>query len=214
MNQIRYETDAEGIVTLTFDSPDGPVNTMSQAWHQDFIACVERVIADKDKLRGVILAWHKSSFFAGATLQEVMRQALKAAFRKLELSGRPVVAAINGAALGGGWEICLAAHARICLDDPKIELGCPEVTLGLLPGGGSVTKTVRLLGLQAALPMLAEGKLLRPAEALQLGLVDELVADRDALRARARAWIAANPAPQQPWDRKDFKIPGGSARSP
>jgi 3-hydroxyacyl-CoA dehydrogenase/enoyl-CoA hydratase/3-hydroxybutyryl-CoA epimerase len=227
MNQLRYETDAEGIVTLTFDSPDGPVNTMSQAWHQDFIACVERVIAEKDKLCGVILASAKRSFFAGAELKEVLRlreqdapevyrgiEAIKAAFRKLELLGRPVVAAINGAALGGGWEICLAAHWRICIDDQKIELGCPEASLGLLPGGGGVTKTVRLLGLQAALPMLVEGKLMRPAEAWKLKLVDELVADRDALMTRARAWIAANPEPKQPWDRKDYKIPGGGARAP
>jgi len=227
MNQMRYETDAEGIVTLTFDSPDGPVNTMSQAWHEDFIACAARVDAEKEKIRGVILASAKTSFFAGADLKGVMRltqkdtpevyrgiEAVKAAFRKLELCGRPVVAAINGSALGGGWEICLAAHRRICLDDPKVQLGCPEVSLGLLPGAGGVTKMVRLLGLQAALPYLAEGKLMRPEEALQLGLVDELVADRAALMAQARAWIAANPAPKQPWDRKDWKIPGGGARSP
>ena len=227
MTQIRYETDAEGIVTLTFDSPDGPVNTMSQAWHEDFIACANRVDAEKDKLRGVILASAKASFFAGADLKAVLRlsekdapevyrgiEAVKAALRKLELSGRPVVAAINGAALGGGWEICLAAHRRICINDPKIELGCPEVSLGLLPGAGGVTKMVRLLGLQAALPMLAEGRLMRPAEALRLALVDELVADRAALLASARAWIAANPEPKQPWDRKEYKIPGGGARSP
>ena len=227
MNQIRYECDAEGIVTLTFDSPDGSVNTMSEAWHEDFIACAERVDAEKGKLRGVILASGKPSFFAGADLKGVLRmsekdapevyrgiEAVKAAFRKLELCGRPVVATINGAALGGGWEICLAAHWRICVDDPKIQLGCPEVSLGLLPGGGGVTKMVRLLGLQAALPMLAEGKLMRPAEALQLKLVDELVADRAALIVRAREWIVANPEPKQPWDRKDWKIPGGGARSP
>jgi len=227
MNQIRDEIDAEGIATLTFDSPDGPVNTMSQAWQEDFIECVDRVIAEKDKLRGVILASAKTSFFAGADLKGVLRltekdapevyrgiEAMKAAFRKLELCGRPVVAAINGAALGGGWEICLAAHWRICIDDVKVELGCPEVSLGLLPGAGGVTKMVRLLGLQAALPMLAEGKLLRPAEAMKLKLVDELVADRAALAAHARAWIAANPEPKQPWDQKDYRIPGGGARSP
>jgi 3-hydroxyacyl-CoA dehydrogenase/enoyl-CoA hydratase/3-hydroxybutyryl-CoA epimerase len=226
MGQIRYECDAEGIVTLTFDSPDGPVNTMSAAWHADFIACAERVDAEKDKLRGVILASGKDSFFAGADLKGVLRlsekdapavyrgiEEVKAALRKLELLGRPVVAAINGAALGGGWEICLAAHWRICMDDPNIQLGCPEVSLGLLPGAGGVTKMVRLLGLQAALPLLAEGRLLRPAEALQLKLVDELAADRAALMTRARAWIAANPEPKQPWDRKDWKIPGGGARS-
>jgi len=227
MNQIKYDTDAEGIVTLTFDSPDGPVNTMSQAWHEDFVACAARIDADKDKLRGVILASAKASFFAGADLKAMLRlrekdapeayrgiEAIKAAFRKLELCGRPVVAAINGAALGGGWEICLAAHWRICVADPKIQLGCPEVSLGLLPGGGGVTKMTRLLGLQAAMPFLAEGKLMRPEEALQLKLVDELVADRAELMERARAWIAANPAPKQPWDRKEWKIPGGGARSP
>ncbi len=227
MNQIKYELDAQGIATLTFDSPDGPVNTMSQAWQQDFIACVDRLMAEKDKLRGVILASAKASFFAGADLKGVLRlteadapevyrgiEAVKAAFRKLELSGRPVVAAINGAALGGGWEICLAAHWRICIGDPKIELGCPEVSLGMLPGGGGVTKMVRLLGLQAALPLLAEGKLMRPVEAMKLNLIDELVADRDALLAQARAWISANPEPKQPWDRKDYRIPGGGARAP
>jgi len=227
MNQVRYDIDAEGIVTLTFDSPDGAVNTMSQAWHEDFIAGVERVVADKDTLRGVILASAKASFFAGAELKEVLRlsekdapqvyrgiEAVKAALRKLELSGRPVVAAINGAALGGGWEICLAAHWRICIDDPKIELGCPEVSLGLLPGAGGVTKTVRLLGLQAALPLLAEGKLMHPAEAKKLKLVDELVADRAALMTRARVWIGANPEPKQAWDQKGYTIPGGGARAP
>jgi 3-hydroxyacyl-CoA dehydrogenase/enoyl-CoA hydratase/3-hydroxybutyryl-CoA epimerase len=227
MNQIRYETDAEGIVTLTFDSPDGRVNTMSQAWREDFIACVERVIAEKDKLRGVILASAKASFFAGADLKSVLRltekdapqvyhdmEAMKAALRKLELSGRPVVAAINGAALGGGWEICLAAHWRVCIDDPKIELGCPEVSLGLLPGAGGVTKMVRLLGLQAALPLLTEGKLMHPAEAMKLKLIDELVAGHAVLMARARAWIAANPDAKQAWDRKDYTIPGGGARAP
>ncbi len=227
MSQLKYERDAEGIATLTFDSPDGPVNTMSEAWQADFIAAVDRLMAEKESLRGVILASAKSSFFAGADLKGVLRlteadapaayrgiEAIKAAFRKLELCGKPVVAAINGAALGGGWEICLAAHARICVDDARIELGCPEVTLGLLPGGGGVTKMVRLLGLQAALPFLAEGKLMRPAEALKLKLVDGLVADRAALLPAARAWIAANPEPKQPWDRKEYKIPGGGAGSP
>src|SRR3972149_3372832 len=108
MNQMRYETDAAGIVTLTFDSPDGPVNTMSQAWHEDFIACADRVIAEKDKLRGVILASAKASFFAGADLKGVLRlsekdtpevyrgiEAVKAAFRKLELCGRPAAAGIK-----------------------------------------------------------------------------------------------------------------------
>ena len=226
MRVIRHERDATGIVTLTFDDPSGPVNTMSEAWKAEFIAGVDRIVAEKDGTSGVILASGKASFFAGADLKGVMRlteadtpevfrgiEAVKAAFRKLEKLGRPVVAAINGTALGGGWEICLVAHRRICIDDARIELGCPEVTLGLMPGAGGVTKYTRLLGLEKALPILMEGMLFRPAEAMKLGLVDELVADRDALMASARNWIAANPDAKQPWDIDPDKVPGGGARS-
>ena len=125
-----------------------------------------------------------------------------------------MVAAINGAALGGGWEICLACHHRIALDNPGVQLGLPEVTLGLLPGGGGIVRMVRLLGLEKALPYLAEGKKVRPAEALKAGLIHELADSPEEMLEKARAWILANPAAKQPWDSAGYKIPGGTPASP
>jgi len=175
----------------------------------------------------VILASAKKTFFAGAELKDVLKygpkdgpqvfrwiQSAKKQMRALEKIGIPVVAALEGTALGGGWEIALCAHCRIVLDDPSIQLGLPEATLGLLPGAGGVTKTVRLLGLQAAFPYLVEGKPMRPQEAAKLGLVQGLAANREDLFRMAREWIAANPAPIQPWDDPKYRMPGGSPSSP
>ena len=144
-----------------------------------------------------------------------MVRELKAQLRRLETLGRPVVAAINGAALGGGLEIALAAHHRVALDDPKVVLGFPEVQLGLLPGGGGVTRTVRMLGIaDALLQLLLQGQRHRPQKALELGIVDELVATREELVPAAKAWIKANPEAVQPWDVKGHKIPGGTPSNP
>jgi len=227
MTPIRYEKDAAGIVTVVFDDPTASVNTMSPAWQAAFAAVVGHIESERGSIKGVILASAKANFFAGAELKGILElkasdapecfhtvERIKASFRALDKLGRPVVAAINGAALGGGWEVALAAHHRICVDDPKIQLGTPEVTLGLIPGAGGITKTVRLLGLEAAMPYLMEGKLLGPREALKLGLVHELVTSREALDAAAREWIAANASPKQPWDSEGYKIPGGSPSSP
>ncbi|HEU0202688.1 MAG TPA: 3-hydroxyacyl-CoA dehydrogenase NAD-binding domain-containing protein [Burkholderiaceae bacterium] len=227
MNTLRDERDSDGIVTLTFDEPDSPVNTMSPAWQRDFAAAVDRLVADKDTLTGVILASAKSSFFAGANLKLLLQakesdaprcyeelQGIKRSFRRLETLGKPVVACLNGSALGGGWEVALAAHHRIAVDDSKIQFGTPEVTLGLMPGATGVTKTVRLLGLAAAQPLLLEGKLMRPQDALRAGLVHELVASPAELTDRARAFVRANPQCKQPWDEKDYRIPGGGPSSP
>ena len=227
MKTIRYETDGDRIVTLTFDAPGAAVNTMSVEWQSDFEAAVGRLQQEKDAIAGVIVASAKSTFFAGAELKELVQatakdgprifesvERMKKSFRALEKLGKPVVAAINGSALGGGWEIALAAHCRIVLDDPKIQLGCPEVTLGLLPGGGGVVKLTRLLGLQAAFPYLMEGRLLRPQEAAGLKLIHGLAANRDDLFRMAREWIRANPAPLQPWDDDKYRMPGGAPSSP
>jgi enoyl-CoA hydratase/carnithine racemase len=154
----------------------------------------------------VLLASAKSTFFAGAELKGVLQlkaedaapgfgriEAMKRSFRRIETLGRPVVALLNGAALGGGWELALVAHARFALDDRRIRFGMPEVSLGLIPGATGITKTVRLLGLMAAQPYLLEGKLFDPREALGLGLVDGLADSAEGLRAAALAWIAAHP---------------------
>ena len=227
MNPIRYEQDAGGVVTLTFDAPGAPVNTMTQAWMASMTASIDRILAGKDAITGVILASAKKTFFAGAELKDVLKftaadaprmfaefEAVKKDFRRLETAGMPVVTALAGAALGGGWELALVAHHRVAMDDPKILLGLPEVTLGLLPGATGVTKMVRLLGLEAAFPFLMEGKTFGPRQAHDLGLVHELAESQEDMFARARAWIKANPVAQQPWDVKGYRIPGGGADNP
>ena len=144
-------------------------------------------------------------------------EGIKAVLRRLETSGKPVVAAINGAALGGGLEIALACHHRVAAEG-SYSLGLPEVTLGLLPGGGGVTRTVRMLGLQDALMnVLLQGPQMKPAKALSVGLVDEVVPAAELLD-RAIAWIESvqgdEEAAQQPWDRKGYRMPGGTPSTP
>lgn len=227
MSSIRYEKDANGVVTLLLDAPGQPVNTMNAAFQADLREVVDRLEAERDQIRGVIFASAKRTFFAGGDLKALMAvraedaaaffrelEAMKACLRRIEKLGRPVVAALNGSALGGGLEIALSCHARLCIDDPSIEIGFPEVTLGLLPGAGGVVKTVRLLGLQAALPFLTEGRRVAPAKARSMGLVDGLARDRDELLASALAWIDAHPDARQPWDNPGHRIPGGTPSSP
>jgi 3-hydroxyacyl-CoA dehydrogenase/enoyl-CoA hydratase/3-hydroxybutyryl-CoA epimerase len=224
---IKFEKDADSVVTLTFDAPGTPVNTMTKAWEAAFTEAVQRLVREKDSIKGVILASAKKTFFAGAELSDVLEfkpedgpevfrwlEAMKKQMRALERLGVPVVAALEGAALGGGWEIALCAHCRIALDEPSIQLGLPEATLGLLPGLGGVTKTVRLLGLQAAFPYLVEGKTLRPRDAAKLGLLQGLAANREDLFRMAREWIAAHPSPRQPWDEDGYRMPGGGPSDP
>src|SRR4051794_13366765 len=230
---VRYDRDADGIVTLTLDDPTASANTMNELYLTSMAAAVQRLYdelaADETSVTGVVIASAKKTFFAGGNLKSMVRatpedaasvfatgEAVKAGLRRLEQLPRPVVAAVNGAALGGGFEICLAANHRIVVDDPKVSLGLPESTLGLLPGGGGVTRVVRLLGLQTALmDVLLPGTQFQPAQALEKGLVDELVATREELLPAAKAWIRANPdAHQNPWDRPGYKMPGGSPTSP
>ena len=224
---IRYEKGQDGIVVLTMDMPDQSANTMNAVYREAMAACVARLLGEKDSIAGVIITSAKKTFFAGGDLNELIKVGkpeakafydmvltLKAQLRSLETLGKPVVAAINGAALGGGWEICLACHHRIAVDDASVQLGLPEVTLGLLPGGGGVVRMVRMLGIEKALPYLLEGKNVRPQQALQAGLIDDLAADRDELLAKARAWIFDNPAPVQRWDVKGYQIPGGTPSNP
>ncbi len=227
MQTLRYAIDAGGIATLTFDAPGAAVNTMTPQWQQDLAEAVTRLEHDKESIQGVLLESAKPTFFAGAELKGVLGlkaqdaaaaftaiEALKRSFRRIETLGRPIVALLTGAALGGGWEVALAAHARFALDDAKIRFGTPEVTLGLIPGATGITKTVRLLGLMTAQPYLVEGRLFGPREALAAGLVDGLGNDTAGLREQALAWIAAHPDARQPWDRKDYRMPGGTPSSP
>jgi 3-hydroxyacyl-CoA dehydrogenase/enoyl-CoA hydratase/3-hydroxybutyryl-CoA epimerase len=222
---VRYDRDPGGVVTLTLDDPGQSANTMSRAYAASMTAAVDRLAAERDTLTGVIVTSAKTTFFAGGDLPEMVRATpadapaltallttIKADLRRLETLGRPVVAAINGAALGGGLEIALACHHRIALDAPGSRIGFPEVTLGLLPGAGGVTRTVRMLGLADALTdVLLTGRQFRPAAARAAGLVDEVVGSAEEMLAGARAWIAAHPDAAQPWDRPGYRIPGAGA---
>ncbi|HRN77201.1 3-hydroxyacyl-CoA dehydrogenase NAD-binding domain-containing protein [Ottowia sp.] len=221
----------DGIATITFDEQGSPVNTMGLQWQDDFSAAVEQVVKDQDAIKGIVLASTKKTFFAGADLKGVMRmtdadapkvfaeiERIKKNFRTLETLGKPVVSCLNGSALGGGWELALVGHHRIAVNDPKIRFGLPEVTIGLLPGGGGIVKMTRLLGLMGAQPYVLESKLFNPAEARELGLVHELVGSADGLLPAAHAWIelvqGQPDAAKHPWDRKGYRMPGGTPSSP
>jgi 3-hydroxyacyl-CoA dehydrogenase / enoyl-CoA hydratase / 3-hydroxybutyryl-CoA epimerase len=230
MQTLQYQL-VDGIATLTFDEPNSPVNTMCLAWQADLSAATAQLVADKDRIKGIVLASNKTTFFAGADLKAVMRlqasdaqrcyaevQTVKKNFRTLETLGKPVVTCLNGTALGGGWELALVGHHRMAVRDPKSQFGLPEVTLGLLPGASGVTKMTRHLGLLRAQPYLMEGKTFGAQEAYDLGLVHELIADATQLRSKAIAFIEANAdnpaACQHPWDAADYRIPGGKPSSP
>ncbi|HWM75521.1 MAG TPA: enoyl-CoA hydratase-related protein, partial [Nocardioides sp.] len=159
---VRYERDEDGIVTLTLDDPTASANTMNELYIESMQAAVDRLYdefaKDEQSVKGVVVASAKKTFFAGGNLKSMVQatkddaaqifelaERVKAGLRRLEQFPRPVVAAINGAALGGGYEITLACNHRVIVDDSSVSIGLPEASLGLLPGGGGVTRTVRLL---------------------------------------------------------------------
>ncbi|CAJ1496588.1 3-hydroxyacyl-CoA dehydrogenase NAD-binding domain-containing protein [[Mycobacterium] burgundiense] len=228
-NTIAWDKDADGIVTLTLDDPTGSANVMNEHYKESMHKTVERLVAEQDSITGVVIASAKKTFFAGGDLKGMMNvgpedaaasfaevEFIKADLRKLETLGKPVVAAINGAALGGGLEIALACHHRIAADVRGSVIGLPEVTLGLLPGGGGVARTVRMFGVQKAfMEVLSQGTRFSPTKAKETGLVDELVGSVEELVPAAKAWIKANPESHtQPWDAKGYKMPGGTPSSP
>jgi 3-hydroxyacyl-CoA dehydrogenase/enoyl-CoA hydratase/3-hydroxybutyryl-CoA epimerase len=228
---VRWDKDSDGIVVLTLDDPTASANTMNELYKESMAAAVARLEQEKDEITGVVVTSAKKTFFAGGDLKMMVQagpedaprifetvEAIKADLRRLELFGKPVVAAINGAALGGGLEITLACHHRIAVDG-RYELGLPEVSLGLLPGGGGVTRLVRMFGMYDALmTYLLTGTKLKPAQAKDKGLVDEVVATQEELVPAAKAWILANKdnaeAATQPWDRPGYKMPGGAPSNP
>ncbi|MEU9478204.1 3-hydroxyacyl-CoA dehydrogenase NAD-binding domain-containing protein [Streptomyces sp. NPDC048191] len=225
---IRWEQDDTGVVTLVLDDPHQSANTMNQAFRASITAIAARAEAEKDSIRGIIYTSAKKTFFAGGDLKDMIKAGpedaqrvfdtateIKTALRRIETLGKPVVAAINGAALGGGYEIALASHHRIALDAPGSKIGLPEVTLGLLPAGGGVTRTVRLMGItDALLKVLLQGTQYSPRRALDNGLVHEVAATPEEMIARARAFIDAHPESHQPWDVPGHRIPGGTPANP
>ncbi|MFC9355204.1 3-hydroxyacyl-CoA dehydrogenase NAD-binding domain-containing protein [Rhodococcus sp. NPDC057014] len=225
---IRWQQDTDGVVVLTFDDPNQSANTMNANYFSSMNTVLDRLEAEIDSVTGVVLASAKNTFFAGGDLNDLVTagpgdaqkftdfaNGLKSQLRRLETLNRPVVAAINGAALGGGLEIALAAHHRIAVDHRAVVVGLPEVTLGLLPGAGGIVRTVRLLGIQKALTaLLLHGQRRGAAQAAELGLIDELVTSADDLLPAAKSWIQAHPDARQPWDLEKHKIPGGTPADP
>lgn len=222
MSLVRYERDADGIVLLTFDMPDRSQNVWNQASLDAFVATIEQFVGDAEA-KGAIVTSAKKDFVAGADLDDLNALcfgprdpadldrrcgALSQVLRRLETCGKPVVAAINGTAMGGGLELALACHYRVVADSPRIKLGLPEATLGLLPGAGGTQRLPRMIGVQASMGLLMEGKQLRPDQAKKAGIVDEVVPAAEVLAA-ARRWLLGTPRSAQPWDQKNFKVPGG-----
>lgn len=225
---IHISVDADGIATLLFDRTDSNMNTMDMKFMDEIAAAIERLATD-DSIKGAIFTSGKPVFAAGADLKVMeanldkvddtpvaerlkMNASLSKLLRRMETCGKPVACAINGTALGGGTEIALACHYRVVSDARGIQLGLPEVQVGLLPGGGGTQRVSRLVGIQAAMPVVMEGQALSAEKALKMGLVHKVVS-ADQLLAEAKRWLVEEGDPVQPWDKKGFKIPGGAGPS-
>jgi 3-hydroxyacyl-CoA dehydrogenase/enoyl-CoA hydratase/3-hydroxybutyryl-CoA epimerase len=227
MGYIRLEKDADGIVELIFDQPGKSVNVMNEEYGEGMRDAIAQLQSQVDDIKGIYVRSGKpGQFFAGGDITKMIEMDLnptpeekaetlqgimdsKKVLRELETLGVPVVVGINGAALGGGYEIALACHHRIALDAKQVQIGLPEAQLGLMPGAGGVVRLVRLLGMQEALTLISQGKRLKAQAALDKGLIDELAADEEEMAAKAKAWIKANPDSKQLWEREDYKLPGG-----
>jgi len=224
---LNYSLDADGIATVEFDYPDKSQNILNANSMGAYADTMQRLLADP-AVKGIVVASAKKDFIAGGDLAELGAATDAAAFhrdisnwhqlmRAIELGGKPVAAALNGSALGGGMEIALGCHYRVAADNPKARFGFPEVTLGLLPGAGGTQRVPRLAGMMAATPLLMEGKRIKAAEAQKIGLIHAVVAAGEERQA-ARQWVAdtlaAGTKPLQPWDMKGFKIPGGGPNTP
>ena len=228
-NMFAWDVDADGILTLTMDDPNAPVNTMNTTFQDDLTATVAKVkeAVEAGEVKGIVIASAKKTFFAGGDIKAMIQATpadaaeltqqidqMKADLRALETLGVPVAAAINGTALGGGLELALATHHRVASDAKGLKVGLPEVTLGLLPGGGGVTRVTRMLGLQDALmKVLTTGRQFRAEDALKTGLIDEVVPANQLLDA-AKKWVKENPHAKQPWDTEGYKVPGGTPTNP
>ena len=229
---FKWNQDADGIVTLTWDDPERSMNVLSnKALSRHRRRRSRRSPAMRRSRASIITSGKANGFCAGAALDEMegaacgrrcaeerrrarARSAMTAwcssimLFRKLETCGKPVVAAINGLALGGGLEVTLACHYRVVADNPKIQLGLPESKVGLLPGGGGTQRLPRLMGAQNALPLIMQGTSLDPQKAAAQKVVHKVV-PADQLIAEAKRWIKETPDAVQPWDKKGFEVPGG-----
>jgi len=223
---IDYRVE-DGVAILTWDDRDRPMNVLSGDALAELSAGVEKAVAD-DGVKGIILTSGKPGVFvAGGDLQQIeslgsgpidaadllkRSGAVLDQLRRMETCGKPVVAALNGVTLGGGYEVALACHRRILVDQRHAQVGLPEAGLGLMPGAGGTQRLPRLIGVQGALGLIMQGKQLGPGKALEKGLVDELVEPAHLIPA-AKKWIQEDGNATQPWDQKRYEVPGGGADS-
>jgi 3-hydroxyacyl-CoA dehydrogenase/enoyl-CoA hydratase/3-hydroxybutyryl-CoA epimerase len=210
---------ADGILTIMLDDQAAAVNTVSPAWVDALTTVIEEAKGDT-RVSGIIIASAKPGFMAGADLKFVLEtggkmtpaeafafsQRATRLHRLIETCGKPVVAAMTGFALGGGYELALACTYRILADDPRAVVGLPEVNVGLLPGSGGTQRLPRMIGVSKAVDVLLAGGSYPPEKALELGLIDR-VEPADEVIAAARAWLATGADPVRPWDKKGFALP-------
>jgi 3-hydroxyacyl-CoA dehydrogenase/enoyl-CoA hydratase/3-hydroxybutyryl-CoA epimerase len=224
---IQYAVDTDGIALLTIDLPGMKMNVLTPELMEDLETLTNRAARD-DAVNGIVLTSGKKAFIAGADIKDMVTaydrgvslqeaagfsRELNRTLRQLETCGKPVAAAINGLALGGGLEVCLACHYRVLASDTGAVLGFPEVNIGLLPGAGGTQRTPRLIGFRNAATMILQCRNQRPEQALEMGLVHELAPAAEVVE-RARRWVLEHGDPEQPWDKKGFKIPGGGLNHP
>jgi 3-hydroxyacyl-CoA dehydrogenase/enoyl-CoA hydratase/3-hydroxybutyryl-CoA epimerase len=222
-NTIQYELGGDGIAVLTIDLPGKSMNVLTPELMEDLEALTDRLSGD-ESVKGAVLTSGKKTFIAGADIKDMVTaydrglspgdaagfsRELNRRLRKLETCGKPVAAAINGLALGGGLEVCLACHYRVLANDAKAVIGFPEVNIGLLPGGGGTQRLPRLIGTEKALPLILQAKNVGPDKALELGIVHELAPAQEVVE-RAKKWLLESGDPIAPWDQKGFRVPGGA----
>lgn len=221
---IDFQIHEDNICVLTIDTPGTKANTLTAELISDLSDAVDRASAE-ESVKGILLVSGKESFIVGADLKnldtkpraekvlttedEIERSlVLSRVLRRLETCGKPVAVVVNGAAAGGGCEVILACHYRVAADSPRVRIGLPEVTVGLIPGAGGTQRLPRLIGVEESLPLLQSGRLLSARDALRVGLVDEVVEGSRAVES-AKAWLRQIGDPVQPWDKEGFEIPGG-----
>ena len=217
---IYYQKDIHNIVTLTLDMKGRNMNVINHEIREAFIPVLRHLQEEKEKsaLKGVILTSAKKTFLAGGDLEYLYKatdpaeifafaEEMKAFLRELERPGVPVVAAINGSAIGAGFELALACHHRIALDHSTIKLGLPEVEIGLIPGGGGIIRLMWLLGIERAFTILKSGRRYSPREALQNGIIDELATSEKEMMQLARQWLLSTQEGRRPWDQKIRPFP-------
>jgi len=223
---LSYRLANNGVAWIAIDVPGQRHNVLTPELHRE-LGEVARHVASDEGASGAVIHSAKRSFMAGGDLKRIVAyydmqrspseayqqsRAYTESLRALETCGKPVAVAVNGTALGGGLELALACHHRLVVDDDEILLGLPEVTLGLIPGGGGTQRLPRLIGIKAAADLILSGRKLTPGDALDLGVIDRVV-QADALLEAAEEWVLGTGEVQQPWDRKGFRVPGGAGLS-